>query len=346
MSLNLNDLLKGLESDAQIEKTASTKTEEKPAISAELASVLEKKASEDVTKQAFAEGEALARELLSKLATEIQMEQAKIVADDDQKVVPNPTGSVEQVLQGIVDNATASGATTDDRVNHEAKENNVDPAGGSAEAKDPGQQPEKQAADATAQTTKEDTTMNKAASDSDLAKLIMEKLAQEFSAQVTTPAASIPTEGAAAPNKMQQDAAIMVAQDDAKVQGVVPGGDGTVNALYETIVAKAKAQGGQSDDLINGDSHVESRTTQGVDGTPATGESVEKAAAVSALCDAGMDFETAVDLVKQAEEAILAEAWETEKRACFDRLVAEGIDFDQAVALIKQAEEDLANQAE
>lgn len=343
MSLNLDSLLKSLEADAQIEKTAST-TDVKPAISAELASVLEKKASEDITKKAFAEGETLARELLAKMALDmgagsavnnINADNANMVSDDDSKVTPNATGgNVEGVLQSTVDKAIASGATTEDRVNHETQVNNVDPGGEPVNG-------EKQAS------TKEEN-MDKKASDSQLASYIMEKLAQEFSSTTTTPAAGVNTDGAPVANRIQTDNAVMTAQDDAKVVGVQPGGDGTVNALFESIVAKAKAEGGNTDDLINGPGHVQSMTTQGVDGTPTTpsGEAVEKAAAVSELCAAGMDFDVAVDLVKQAEEAILSEAWETEKRACFDKLIETGVDFDRAVALIKQAEEDLAKQAE
>lgn len=334
MSISIDSMLASLEKTAQIEKTASDKTDVKPAISADLANVLEKKASDDLTKQAFAEGEALARDLLAKMANEIQADNAAMVADDDKKILPNATGGdIEGVLQGTVDNALATGATTDDRVNHETTVNNVVPAGGAIGT-------EKQAADASAQTNenKEDTTMNKQASNTDLAKLIMEKLAQEFSDVVTTPAAAVNVAGAPVPNKIQQDNAVMTAHDDAKSVGVGdPGGDGTINALFEKIVARAKAEGGQSDDLINGPGHVEA--------SPIFTDAVEKAAAVSELCGQGMDFETAVSLVKQAEEAIFADAWEIEKKAAFDQLMEQGIDFDQAIALIKQAEEDLIAEA-
>jgi hypothetical protein len=343
MSLNLNDLLRGLEAEAQIEKKASTTEAAAPSVSDELAQVLQKKASEDITTRAHAEGEALARALLEKLANEmpavnnIQADNNAMVADDDKKVIDNPGGTVEQVLEGVVANAKATGATSDDRVDGDGPHaDNVAPAGA-----------EKQAQEATTE-TKEEITMDKKASDSDLAKFIMEKIAQEFSPAVTTPAAAVNTAAAPAPNKIQRDNAIMTAQDDAKVQGIVPGGDGTINALYETIVAKAVAQGGQSDNLIDGTPHVAERADAPIQtgGAGPVSEGQEKAAAVSALCDAGMDFETAVDLVKQAEEELLAEAWEQEKRACFDQLVAEGVDFDQAIALIKQAEEDLIKQAE
>lgn len=351
-TLNLNSLLADLEASSQIEKKASAATDVKPAVSAELAGILEKKASTDLTSKAFAEGEALARELLTKMADDyaastaqnnIIAGDAQMIADDSQKIEPNGQGTIEQVLQKTVDAAESRGATTDDRIDGEgAKANNVTPAGNPVEG-------EKQAADATAQTTKEETPMNKTASDSQLAKLIMEKLAQELSPEVTTPAAAVNTAATAAPNKIQRDNAVMTAQDDAKVMGVgQPGGDGTVNALFESIVARAVAQGGQSDDLVNGDAHVEGRAEEPhQNGGPGpVSEGQEKAAAVSALCDAGMDFESAVSLVKQAEEELVAESWEQEKRACFDKLVAQGVDFDQAVALIKQAEEDLIKQAE
>lgn len=337
MNLNLDSLLQSLETEAKLEKTASATETVKPAISAELAGVLEKKASDDLTKQAFAQGESLARELLAKMAGNPIIEgNAAMVADDDAKVTSNETGGdVESVLQSTVDKAVASGATTEDRVNHETQVNNVEPAGGSVGST------VKQA-----EATTEESTMNKAAQeDKSLAQMIMEKLAQEFSPEVTTPAAGVNVAAAPVPNRIQQDNAKMTAEDDAKVEGMVPGGDGTVNALFETIVAKAVAQGAQSDDLVNGDSHVESRLHGDVGNVKIASEEVEKAAAVSALCAEGMDFDTAVSLVKQAEESLDSEAWEQEKRACFDKLIEGGVDFDSAVSLVKQAEEDLLNQA-
>lgn len=350
--MNLNDLLKGLEADAQIEKSASVSQEVKPAVSAELASVLEKKASEDMTKKAFAEGEALARQLLAQLNKQaddfaansaennILSSNADMVADDDTKIKPNSGGSLEDVLQNTVNNGTATGAATDNRVDGEGTHaNNVAPAGDPVAG-------EKQASEAAkTEQNKEEITMDKSASDNQLAKFIMEKLAQEFSPEVTTAAAGVNTAAAPAPNKIQRDNAVMTAQHDASTQGIVPGGDGTINALFETIVAKAKAQGGTSGNLIDGDPTVQRDDLQ-TGGPGPVSEGQEKAAAVAALCDAGMDFETAVDLVKQAEEEILGEAWEQEKRACFNQLVAEGVDFDTAIALIKQAEEDLAKQAD
>lgn len=350
--LNLNSLLSDLEATSQITKQASAPEAVKPAVSAELAGVLEKKASEDLTAQAFSQGEALAKQLLEKLANdfaaspvqnEIITGNTEMVQDDDKKILPNPQGTVEQVLEGVVANAKATGAASDNRVDGDGVHaNNVTPAGDPVDGV-------KQAQEAITQ-PKEEKTMDKIASDNELAQFIMEKLAQEFSSVVTTPAAAANTAAAAAPNKIQRDNAVMTAQDDLKVQdaAVQPGGDGTVNALFESIVAKAKAEGGNSDNLIlNGGSVTPRGDTVHQSGGPGpASEGQEKAAAVSALCDAGMDFETAVDLVKQAEEEILSEAWEQEKRACLDLLINEGVDFDQAVSLIKQAEEEFVQQAE
>lgn len=315
--MNLNELLESLEQSAQIEKKASEQSVEvAPAISAD---VLEKKASEDLTKVAFAQGEELARQLLEKLANEIQTDNAVMQAQDDQKVVPTETGgTIEQVLQGTVGQALDRGATTDDRVDAAIDE-------GAAASESKSTQPEE--------------TMNKQAQEnSSLAAFIMEKLAQEFNPQVSTPAAAVNVAGAPVPNKIQQDNAVMTSQDDAKVQGIVPGGDGTVNALFETIVGKALASGAGSDNLAEGAAPAVPGV---VDAASQAGEEVEKAAAVSALCDAGLDFDSAVALVKQAEEELAVEAWEHEKQAAFNSLVEAGVDFDDAVALVKQAEEEL-----
>ena len=185
--MNLNQLLASLEQSAGIEKKASDTEEVKPSVTAELAGVLEKKASEDITKQAFAQGEELARQLLSKLANEIQTDNAIMAAQDDTKIVPTKTGgTVEQALEAIVNEAVSRGATSDDRVDEELDNS--------------------------------EEKMNKQAQENNqLAVFIMEKLAQEFNPQVSTPAAQVNVYGAAVPNMIQVDNAIMTAQDDAKV---------------------------------------------------------------------------------------------------------------------------------
>lgn len=305
--MNLNDLLADLEKSSGIEKSASASTSAsagKPAISAELAGVLEKKASADLVKSAHAQGEELAKELLLKMANEIQNGNAQMVATAASAVPTEVGGTVETVLQGTVDQAIAKGAISDDRVDPEL--------------------------DKQAQLNKESTVQN---TNQSLAKQIMEKLAQDLSPVVTTPAAAVNVAGAAVPNLIQTGNAVMTAQADAITQGIGPV-DGTVDDLFQAIVARARAQGGATDDLIDSAAPVP-RDTIGA------GEEVEKAAAVSALCAEGLDFDSAVDLVKQAEAELDSEAWEREKQACMGALMEQGMDFDEAVSLVKQAEADL-----
>lgn len=351
MSLSLNALLADLEKDASIVKTAADTTTVKPAISAELSGILEKKASTSLIEKAGAAGEELARQLLEKLANDIIAGNNEMVMDDDKKVTPNETGGdIQSVLESTIAKAEASGATGDDIIHGEVKVNNVEPAGGVV----PGTVKTAEEL-ATEAANKETTEMNKSAQDNKtLATQILASLskqAQEFNPMVTTPAAAENVAAAPVPNKIQVDNAQMTAFADATAQGVVPGGDGTINALFQTIVAKAVAQGGGSDDLINGEAAVP-RMTAGVDGRPQVGETdmakqaefednMEKVAAVSALVEAGLDFGSAVDLVKQAEEDLAADAWGQEKQACLTMLMDKGVDFDQAVELVKQAEQEL-----
>ena len=304
MSLNLNDLLAEMERSAGLEKSASTnvQTEIKPSVSDELASVLTKKASEDLTKVAFAEGEALAKQLLTKLATNIQLDNAIMQAEDDKKVTPTSQGTVSEVLQDTIDKGVAAGGQSDDLVD--------------------------EALDKEAQLTlTENQTM---------AKSIMQKIAQMVGEPTTTPAAAINVQGAPVPNQIQMANAEMTAFDDAKVQPM-PGTEGTINNILEAIVAKAKAQGGGSDDLVNGEGPMEGSASLG---SPA--DMQEKAAAVSALVDEGLDFDTAINMVKQAEAELYAEASEHEKIAAVNALVEEGMDFDSAIELVKQAEYEIA----
>lgn len=303
--MNLNELLEGLEQTSGIEKQASSIEVVKPAISDELSAVLEKKADQDMTKVAFAEGEKLAKELLEKLANELQSTNEAMAAQDAAKIVPVESGTVSEVLKGTVEEAITRGATSDDLVD------------------------------------KIEDQTKQAQENKEMANAILEKIAQTVGEATTTSAAAINVEGAAVPNKIQEDNAAMTAFDDAKVQPL-PGADGTINNILEAIVAGAKAQGGGSDDLVNGEGPTEGSAAIGVKAA----EEQEKAAAVSALTAEGMDFDTAVALVKQAEAEILGEAFEQEKQAAFTALVESGINFDQAVELIKQAEEDLKKKSE
>jgi hypothetical protein len=291
-TLNINDLLADLEKTAGIEKTAGVT---KPNVSAELSSILEKKASEDLTGAALAAGEALAKELLTKMAAEneIQKNDNKIIAFDNQKIVPmegapgtntKPALGIDAAIEGIVEEGLKRGAKTDDLVD---------------EIMDGGIKKE-------AQTKLENTEM---------AKNIMQKIAEMVEDTTATP------------NLIQANNAEMTAFDDAKVEPL-PGSEGTINNILESIVDRAKEQGAVSDDLVNGD-------------MPATDEedAIEKAAAVSALVDAGCDFESAVAMVKEAEELLLNDADQLEKLAAINELCAAGYDFDTATDLVKAAAE-------
>lgn len=324
MSINLNDLLNGLETEAGIEKVASEQSVA-PAVSEELKGILEKKASEDLTAAAQAEGAAVAKQLLEKLANEIQIANNQMVAEDATKIVPQDSaGTVEDVLKGTVEEGLDRGATDDNRVD-EMKD-----AGKGEVSGDP--LPE---------------TVKSAQEDKDMANEILQKIAQIVGEQTTTPAAAVNTDAGTVSNKIQEDNAKMTAYDDQKVDPL-PGAEGTINNILEAIVSKAKSDGSGagSDDLVNGTGPTEGAAAVPVTNEIVGGDSVEKAAAVSALCGEGMDFESAVALVKQAEEELNAEAMEVEKQAAFEALVEAGADFDTAVALIKQAEEDLKKKPE
>lgn len=297
MSLNLNELLADLEQSAGIEKTASMQTEVKPAVSAELASVLTKKAEQDLSASAFDEGAKLAQQLLEKLATDIQVENGIMQAQDDKKIVPTSGGTVSEQLEATVHQAVARGGESDDLLNKQAQLN----------------------------------TENK-----NMAKSIMQKLAQIVGEPTTTPAAAANITPGTVPNVVQMANAEMTAYDDAKVQPM-PGTEGTINNILEAIVERAKSQGDGSSNLVDGEGPVEGHASLGTGG-----DQQEKAAAVSALVGEGMDFDQAVDLVKQAEVQLIEEASGQEKIAAVNALTEAGYDFDTAIELVKQAEAEIA----
>lgn len=242
--MTLDELLASL--DTPMEKAASTSTSVraqavKPVLSAEIESVLTKSASEDLTKQAFAEGEKAAQQLLGQL------------------------------------------------------------------------------------------TMNKQASlaGKDLAQSILEKLAEELAA---------PT------NQIQANTAAMDAQGAAAVQ-LTPGNGGSVNQILEAIVGDAQAHGATADNLVesNTGAFVE-RTDPNVEGGGEEDE-VEKAAAVQVLVQNGYDFNTAIDLVKQAEFDLAADEDNFQKQAAVNELMADGYDFDSAVQLVSQVQDQWTKQA-
>jgi hypothetical protein len=196
---------------------------------------------------------------------------------------------------------------------------------------------EKQASAETQPTTTEET-MNKEAEDKALAALILEKIAQDVTA----------ANNAGGPNKLQQDQAALVAAHDARITPM-PGRNGTINQLFDAIVAKAQAMGYTDYNQVAGGT-----TSTGSEGSAPGSQSIppspdvqEKQAAVSALIDAGLDWDVAVDMVKAAAEEIAAEEYQQTKVAAVQHLMkVAGLDFDKAVEAVAAAETELVNEAE
>lgn len=293
-NINLNALLDSIESDYGMEKSASATSSVvangQVKVSDELKTVLEKRASLEVSKSAFEDGEKVARELLEKLAGDLNLaiaENAVSVADDDAKVTPTVDGTAEGVLQGTVAKQVANGATGEDR---------VDPI-----------------LDKQAQVKEENFNM---------ANRILEKLAEAVGAEDVGQVSGI-----SAPNLAQANTLAQVSFDDAKVDGT-PGVEGNVNAVLQNIVAKFQAKGAGSENLADGQIAAEgAQVTQGIQGG---NEEIEKAAAVAYLTEAGVDFDSAVSMVKEAQ-------FNMEKEAAFEALTEAGFDFDTAVEMVKEA---------
>jgi len=307
MSYSLNDLLASLEADSGMQKQASASATPET-VATSLESVLAKKASVDLIKEAQEQGAALAKELLSKVATEIQIANDTMVAEQAAVTTPTAEGTVSQAADATMEKAIASGAQPEDRADQL-----MDAAAPAAAAE--------------TQPTEEDN-MKK------LAEAIFQKLASEADVQANPIV-----------NKIQEDNAVQDAQAAAKVQ---PTPEGTVNEVLQAIVAGAEASGAGSENLADGGQPaVDGVSSASVAPTDAASgnEDVEKAAAVDALVGAGFDFDSAVSLVKQAELELQAEAFEHEKIAAFEYLLGEGVDFDQAAALVKEASESLTKEA-
>lgn len=194
------------------------------------------------------------------------------------------------------------------------------------------------------QVTTEDT-MNKQAADAGkaLAEALLEKLASVGDQNTTNGI------GGAVPNKTQQDLAAQVAEQDRIIQNQ-PGTDGrgnggTINQIFDAIVADAMAQGAAPVDQNAAPGVTRAEGAEVGQQTPnqvqtgaytvAGEDSVEKAAAVSALVEQGHDFEDAVNLVKAAAEEIEREEVAQIKQAALNHFMEAGFDFDTAVNLVK-----------
>lgn len=192
-----------------------------------------------------------------------------------------------------------------------------------------------------ASNNKENTKMSKQASVAGkaLAYAILTKLAS---------AGDVATENGVTagtvPQKNIVDNALMVGQDSAKIQAV-PGTDGagnggSVNQIFDAIVTDAMSEGATAYDQTqsSGASAGEGAAIyQGVTANGHADESQEKMAAAITLVENGFDFDSAVDLVKEAAEAIEEEEFTMAKQAAVGELIGQGFDFDTAVELVKEA---------
>lgn len=196
------------------------------------------------------------------------------------------------------------------------------------------------------QVTTEDT-MNKQAADAGkaLAEALLEKLANVGDQNTMN---GIPM--GTVPNKTQVDLAAQVAEQDRIIQKQ-PGTDGrgnggTINQIFDAIVADAMAQGAAPVDQNAPAGVTRAEGAQVVAQAPnqvqtggftVPGDEVEKAAAVSELVAQGHDFESAVAMVKAAAEEIQREETAQIKQAAMNYFIDEkGFDFETAVELVKK----------
>lgn len=150
----------------------------------------------------------------------------------------------------------------------------------------------------------------------------------------------------AMPNKAQIDNAQMTAEQSSIIaptptkDGMGNGG-GSINQIFDAIVAKAMGQGAVAHDQVTqtGTAFAEGAVEQHAvpNGVPSSSDEVEKVAAVTALVNSGFDFDSAVDMVKAAEYEIQAEEDGQVKQAAMNELIDAGVDFALAAALVKEA---------
>jgi len=188
---------------------------------------------------------------------------------------------------------------------------------------------------ATTTNSNKDTEMNKQASQagSALAASLLQKIANV--GDQTTVDGINPT---AVPNKIQLDVANVVREDDSKVKPL-PGTGGSLNQIFDSIVQDALSQGTTSTDQVHERGQANREGVAEAAGTPNQVDvaSAEKTAALVALTNSGIDFDSAIDMIKAAQEEIDAEYSQNVKQAAEAELVAKGIDPVLAAALVKVA---------
>lgn len=183
-----------------------------------------------------------------------------------------------------------------------------------------------------------DTEMNKQASDAGkaLAQALLTKMAGV--GDVNTDNGIAP---GVVPNKTQTDLATQRAEHDGSFQPT-PGTDGqgnggTINQIFDAIVADAQARTGA---VVSGQTPTapsEGAINRTAPNQEQVDSSQEKMAAAISLVNSGLDFDEAVELVKAASDELEAEHEQHVKQAAFNELLESGVDFDLAVAMVKQA---------
>lgn len=198
-------------------------------------------------------------------------------------------------------------------------------------------------------TNKGEKDMNKEASEA--GKLLAQALLKQAGVGDVNTSNGIP-EGVV-PNKTQVDIAQQKAEHDMVIQNTPtvmgPGTGGTINEIFDAIVADAMAQGAKDENVTGQTAHAEGNPNGRaapaqvpVINNPTSlnaSDNQEKTAAVVALVEGGLDFDSAVNLVKEAAVALEAEHDEQVKQAALSSLMEQGISFTQAVTMIKSASE-------
>jgi hypothetical protein len=196
-------------------------------------------------------------------------------------------------------------------------------------------------------TIKGEDNMNKQASDAGKA-LAQALLKQAGVGDVNTSNGIMP---GVVPHKSLVDQATQKAEHDEVFQAT-PGTDGlgnggTINQIFDAIVADAMSKGVKDGNVSGNTAQAEGASVArqvpnqiGTAGPAALNtDSQEKTAAVHSLVQNGFDFDEAVNLVKQASDALDVEYEGQVKQAAFNELIQRGASFEEAVALVKQASE-------
>lgn len=195
------------------------------------------------------------------------------------------------------------------------------------------------------ETTQDESQMNKQAQTAGqaLATALLANLQKKANAGDVTVMDGGPAPGTV-PSKVHTDVMATVAEGDAAIKPMLTGdgvrNQGTINEIFDAMVADALAQGAAAEEQVHdtGIAKDEGNAESGVPNQVKTAseneDEIEKAAAITELVSRGIDFEDAVTLVKQAAVEI---EFEMEKAAAMTQLMAEGVDFDEAIELVKQA---------